>query len=435
MHAAVPATELATWRQELAPRYGARLVDEGDRRILVVRVPRAEPDPVNDVEAAVDFLDPQDVAAMTHCILIGESRIAQVYAGPLQDLMTERVALDRQEIADLRQRMPDELTHQLYRSERDPRRRWRLAIRIPVESVKDVQESHLNDIADAMGSQLEGPRVADVAAVYLIANQDHVRLEADHVIQEMRKAWQDEARRLRIAKERAEAEEAERRRKEAERRQLMRDLDRRMGEREQAKQQEREARLAAVEAARAKRVGTMSTGRGAIEQLASEAAPKPLLTQDAEIPSRMDRFRGTEPRGAAHEAVAAAIGTRDQVDRLQGRVDQLTSRAQELRPGESAKDAVARKLSILGYDVLMDPGGDLDIDLAAERAKAPSHLVVRVLERLDVQEADRLVKLAKSMDVDQILCVAEQADAEARRLLTASKVTWFRPRELSSLRL
>ena len=428
MHTAgVPAAELTAWRNELAPRYGAKLIDEGDRRILIVRVPRAEPDPVNDVEAAVEFLDPKDVQAMTHCILVGQERIAQVYAGPLQDLMQDRLRFDRQEVAALRQRLPDELTHQLYRSEQDPARRWRLAIWIPVDSVREVQEVHLTDVADALGSQLEGPRVDDVAAVYLIARQDDVRLEADHVIQELRRTWKDEARRMRIQRERAEAEEAERRRKEAERRALMRDLDRRMKERE------------AQKAPPTPRVGPMSTGRGAIQQLAEEAAPRPqpLASLDADITARKDPFRGSEPRGAAHEAVAAAIEHRKHhVDGLQDRVDSLTDRAQQIRPGEPVKDAVARKLSILGYDVLMEPETDMPIDLAAERAnEAPHHLVVRIVDRLTQAEAETLVRLGRELDVDQVLCVADQADDEARRTLAASKVTWFRPRELGTLRL
>ena len=137
MHSAVlPAQELATLRTELAPQYGARVVDEGDRKILLIRVPRKEPDPVNDVESAVDYLDPRDVQDITHCLLLGDQSVAQVYAGPLRDLMADRRVFDKQQVAEWRERMPGALTHQLYRSPADPRRRWRLAVRLPCASVK-----------------------------------------------------------------------------------------------------------------------------------------------------------------------------------------------------------------------------------------------------------------------------------------------------------
>lgn len=415
--AGVPATELASWRQQLAPRYGSRLVDEGDRRILVIRVPRAEPDPVNDVEDAIEHLDADEVSKMTHCILVGDLRSAQVYAGPLQDLMQERQRFDSQQIQQLRKRLPAELTHELYRAEGDPRRRWRLAIRIPCDSIKELETRHLDQIADDLGTQLEGPRMQEVAAVYILADKDHVRLEGDHVVQEMRKTWADEDRRRRLIREREEAEAKRQREKEAERRKLLRELEQRM-----------------KPAPQAPRVGPMSTGRSAIRQMADAAAP--LISVDASVSSSADPFRGHSPRGAAHQAVAAAVAKRDHtVDVLQDKVDGLTERASDLRPGEDVKDAVARKLSILGYDVLVDPDTDAPIDLAAERDRAPCHVVARVTERLTVADATALVELARTAPVDHVLCVADQVDDEARRRIAGSKVTWFRPRELRTLRL
>lgn len=225
----VPSDEVARIRTELSPQYGAKVHEAGPARVLLIRVPRGEPDPVNDVEEAVEFLQPGDVQDITHCLLIGDERVAQVYARPLVDLMQERIGFDRRQCAAWRERMPGRLGHAIYQSPEDPRRRWRLAVRLPVSSIKEMDEEMLEDLAEGLGPELETPRFKALVAVYLIAAEDDVRLEPDLFVKELLATWQDEERRRRVEADRAWQEEEERRRKERERAALLRDMEGRVG--------------------------------------------------------------------------------------------------------------------------------------------------------------------------------------------------------------
>ena len=441
MHSAVlPAQELATLRTELAPQYGARVVDEGDRKILLIRVPRKEPDPVNDVESAVDYLDPRDVQDITHCLLLGDQSVAQVYAGPLRDLMADRRVFDKQQVTEWRERLPGALTHQLYRSPADPRRRWRLAVRIPCASVKELEETHLEELADVIGSQLEGARFRELAAVYLIASQDDVRMEPDHFVQELVKTWKDEERRRRVEDERRSREEADRRRQETERRALLRDLDSRFKEKiaraPMRSRPETPMRRAASPAADLPMQTPRRVARAeeVLERLGDSDAPTgaPLLAMDADVDVR------PRPEGALGlDAIGEELDRHDAtVDRLQRKVDGLTRRAHEVRPGESVTKALTRKLNLLGFDVIETPDTPYAIDLAAERADAAPHRIVfHVTARIDAAAADELLRMARELKVDHVFGVADHIDDGAKQRLVASKVTWFRPRDLGSLRL
>ncbi len=228
--ALLPATDLVAIRTRLAEQYGSELYEaDDDRRILCIHVPRAEPDPVNDVEAAVEYLDPTDVGAATQVLLIGTQRMAQVYAEPLKQLVQERVRTDQRIADEWRQRLPGTLSHEFFKDPADPRRRSRLVVRLPVGSMAEVEDSLLEPLADELGPQVDTPRVKSLAAVYLISARDHVRLAPDVFIQELLRKWRDEDRRMRAQAARELEKQAERERKEIERRRLMADLDRTLG--------------------------------------------------------------------------------------------------------------------------------------------------------------------------------------------------------------
>src|ERR1051326_7492562 len=70
----LPQSELDRLKATLSPNYGGQVWEGGGARILVVCVPRPEPDLVNDIEAAVEYLGPADTQDLTAALLVGSER-------------------------------------------------------------------------------------------------------------------------------------------------------------------------------------------------------------------------------------------------------------------------------------------------------------------------------------------------------------------------
>ncbi len=563
--ALLPATDLVAIRTRLSDQYGSELYEaDDDRRILCVHVPRAEPDPVNDVEMAVEYLDPLDVESASQVLLIGTQHMAQVYAEPLKQMVADRVRDDHRIANDWRQRLPGTLSHEFFKDPADPRRRSRLVVRLPVESMADVEDSLLEPLADELGPQVDTPRVKGLVAVYLVASQDHVRLAPDLFIQELLRKWRDEDRRMRAQATRELAKQEERERKEIERRRLMAELDRTLGKRvatgplrshslsrspldrdplstlgressrslmasdlapgtrlsarppaddapagddestpvrhpgapshreplshthanavhsrpdaselalasrvrdvpfpeptppqsprKDAKAPQSEALLSTDEVIQVD--GDAPVGEStpiSPPSTSSEPAPAPKRRAnpiDAMLAARgKGRARGRATRDAAGPSSAeadappaerAVADHRNHMEAIKDRVDGLGKRASELhdRPG-GRLGRIAQHLMDCGFDVLVRPETPgVRIDLAAERPQgSPQRIVLRVEDTLDVAAADKGLELARTLDVDQVVMVAETAEPEAKRRLLATKVNWLTPEDLANARL
>lgn len=551
----VPADELSRARAELAPRYGSTVVDEEDKRILIIRVPHAQPDPVNDVELAVDFLQPGDVEEITHCLLIGDQAIAQVYARPLQDLMQERIREDREISALLRQRLAPGLSHELFQAPTDPRRRWRLGVRLPIQSIAELGEQVLDDVTDVLGPQLDTPRFKSLCAVYLLTETDDVRLEPDLFTQDIRNQWEDEDRKRRQELARVQAAEQARREQEEERQRIRDEMDRRLGVRgapslgRRTSWRERSElddvpglidraadhtvpaeppldlhELDAPDRLRDTRAPVIEAESTIVARPppAVPGGPWAASTDSVEAPDGIDTIDRPTPSAPDVDAARAAIRDLDAVtqappptpartpiveepaeeadldDHIEGlrrRVERVLdepsdwrarraarqrSRTTDLpprrrvpmpdpRPGETpwrdtdrdrrapmpdprpsdmpwrdsdrdrswsveARGDLARRLEAAGFDVLYDPPAGLGIDLAAERPDGhPQRMVIRCAPSLDTETARGLLKTARELDVDVVLCVCEKIIPEAERLLVATKVRAVRADAIDKL--
>ncbi len=182
----LPGAELERLKQSLARTYGSQVWEGSGERILVVRVPRPEPDIVNDIEAAVEHLSPPDAEGLTAALLVGDDKPLAVPTHPFQDLMTQRVRFDHAQCTQLRPRLRPG-THQAYRAPGDARKTLRLALRLGTPSVQDLGNEELDHWSATLGTDLEAGRLAGVRAVYLIADQDEVRLDADLFFQDLRR--------------------------------------------------------------------------------------------------------------------------------------------------------------------------------------------------------------------------------------------------------
>ncbi len=504
----IPPEEAARLRGSLAPEYGAEVWEGPERRVLVIRVPRADPDPVNDVEAAVEHLQPGDVEDLTHCLLMGDQRVAQVYVRPLHDLMKDRLAFDARQAAHWRQELPGQLGHALFQSPEDPRRRWRLAVRLPCASVAEVEEEHFDDLVEGIGPLLETPRFKQLVAVYFIAANDHLRLSAHVFLGEMGEKWVSEERIRRKEEEERKAEEADRsraaaekRRQEAERIALLKEVDRKMA-RYQAERavggpipdappepedrstrpdrllvDEQETTLVARPPERPKNPRGPWTVTD-VEQPEGPAHSADALLERAaadtiEVPKALLKDVPQELK-VSYDTDAAVADLMDKPGRLASRLEALRARvdnALENAPGPARTEPVRRSRSSIrresirdpvlprsrdvprpeprdpkgrlqarlessGYDVLSSPPiAGHQIDFAAERPSgSPQRVVARLVPRLDITVAKQLLKTARELEVDLVLCVAEHVDAEAQRLLVATKIKVARPADVAAYR-
>jgi hypothetical protein len=195
----LPQAELDRLRSTLAPHYGGQVWEGAGARILVVRVPRAEPDIVNDIEEAVEYLSPADTQDLTAALLVGQERTHAVPTQPFADLMTRRVQGDHQQCQELRRKIASDTGHLVYRHPADPKKVVRLAIRIPHESVQSLGDEDFARWSTDLGPSLQAGKFAGVRAVYLIASKDDVRLDGDLFFQDLRARVAEEKERRAMA--------------------------------------------------------------------------------------------------------------------------------------------------------------------------------------------------------------------------------------------
>lgn len=194
----LPGAELERLKATLARQYGAQAWEGAGERILIVRVPRGEPDIVNDLEAAVEHVAPADVGGITAALLVGDDKTLAVPVHPFTELMAQRVRFDHEQCTQLRSRLAP-ATHLLYKAPGDPRKVLRLGVRIPHPSVQEVDDADLDHWANTLGNDLEAGRLNGVRAVYLVADQDEVRLDSAVFFQDLRKHAADARARREMA--------------------------------------------------------------------------------------------------------------------------------------------------------------------------------------------------------------------------------------------
>lgn len=407
----IPAAELARLKETLHPEYGSQVHEglgpEGEpERILVVRVPRDDPDMVNDVEAAVEYLNPGDLAEATSCLLVGNHRTLQVATSPLRDLMAARVQFDRRQCHLLRgQLVPGE--HRLFKAPEDPRRLVRLAIRFQRARVADVTEEDLAAAARELGPKLSSPAFREVRSVYLVADKDDVRMDADLFFQDASARWGEESERRRLAEEVVARETSMRIKEESEK-----------------------ARRMALERPAASHRVAVAPLRTPAAHAAWDAPADPSR---AAMYAHLDALLGLQPGATA--APTAPTPTED----LPSAPPVATGAA---RPASAPAPAPPRSphiaplqaaLEAAGFDVLARPGPH-GIDVAAERATAfPNRVVAYCPDRLDVPLADRVLLAAKELQVDLALVVCAEADPEARKRFIATRARWVEPAGLADL--
>jgi hypothetical protein len=380
----VPEGELERMKQTLSPRYGSELWDPEGIRLLAVRVPRDEPDLVNDLESAVEYLAPGDVAAAAVTLFIGERRSHIVPTPTLKDLMAARVESDHAQAQRLRRELkPGE--HKVFTAPADARRLPRLALRIGCASVADMDEPDLAPFTRAIGAHAREDPYSRVAAVHLIADRDDVRIDGDLFFQDLAERWADESERHRLAG---------------------------------ALVGQQQTSPKATPAAGAPR---------------ERVAKAPLRGPDA-----VDWEAGPPEPSAPSTPGPAPEGMGEIFD-LDGPGPQSTPASPAPAASGAASPvlvALEKRLRQLGFETRIHPAGAHAIDLAAERAEGfPQRLIAFAPERLDRALAERVLAAAKALGAEQALVVCPEADVEARQRFIATRAKWLAPTEIQSLAL
>jgi hypothetical protein len=420
----VPAAELERMKQALSPRYGSELWDPEGQALLVVRVPRDEPDLVNDLEGAVDYLSPTDVAQAKVTLFVGHQRSHIVPTPTLQGLMEARTALDHAQ-ADAMRRALKPGEHRVFQAPGDPRRLHRLALRLSCAKVAEVTEAHLAPFVTALGPLLHAPPVSQVSAVQLVAERDDVRLDADLFFQDIEERWHEEQQRHSLAQALAAQQSAAAEAAAA----------------AQASKRETEAAPSAPSPLPRAPAASPVPPRTALAPLrhhgsspgweAGEPAPISPFSLPTPPADRMGEvFEVGDPLPMA-PTLAPAPGKAQPTSASPGFLGALTA-PQEAAAAVAALDA---RFQALGFTTLPRPGRH-GIDLAAERAGGfPNRVIVFAPASLDVATAERILTVARTVNADQALVVCAQAEPDARRRLIATKAKWLTAAEIPLLSL
>lgn len=153
------------------PPYEYTIVDTKDGKVLVIRSGRNVPDLINDLELLMEKLEEEDIKVAKYAILLGEEESTNVSLSILWSLLDRRRKNDTRIVTELRGKINRNFGYLLFRSENDPQRIYRLAIRVPY-SIVDVKEETLPLILN----DIEIPREGEI--VYIISDDGHLRLRA-----------------------------------------------------------------------------------------------------------------------------------------------------------------------------------------------------------------------------------------------------------------
>lgn len=181
--------ELAALRLRLRDAYAFELVARDDQRLLFLRSPRAEPDPVSDLEDCLERVPDWALADVTDVFLLGGTGSFHVGAKTLQPVLDRRRRIDDALLQHWRNELDTNYGLGLHRVTGDPQNLVRLGVRLPRPKVSDLTESDLVRIARAAGPLLESGEAATVRLAYLLAEEDHVRLLGDDFFNDAQPRW------------------------------------------------------------------------------------------------------------------------------------------------------------------------------------------------------------------------------------------------------
>lgn len=412
----LPRKELDELRADLARHYGDQVVETGGEPVLVVRVPHRVPDFLRDVEGAAETIPYRDLRGFRAVVLIGDDRDMGVSAEMLRALLEERERTERDWVAGHRVKLrPGTFT--VERLPADPQRRLGAVFRVDADSVQDLDESAFDDVAEALPEvKRASPGGVRPAFAFVVAHADHVRLPGARFFTELETKQKVRQREALEAKKRALEEKHEAALA------AMRRIEKRRAEATAARAADRAPSVPTRSPSTASpplRPSRGTGGRSADDILAEVRAE---LGKDTPVrpasttampppPADVAPPLSASPQPAAPEPATTAPSTPDPA------FDPAYRHPAAMGAIRHALDAAGYKIK----DELMVQG--VPITFAAARPEGyPSRVLVTFWGRLEPDDARRLIKLGRSIDVELLLAVAEDIPQETERVALATNL-------------
>jgi hypothetical protein len=359
-------------RGRLVHPFDHESLETDDGFLVFVRSPSDEPDPVADLERAVEEMPPWLEARVAGTWLLGSRRTVHVPGHPVNALLADRARIDRVQAEDLRARLREAYDALLYRGAGDPMRRLRLGVRLGKARVAQLDEADLDGLAYATGHMADEGKHRHVAAVLLVADEDHLRLRARDYFSDVTERWRGVRRR---------------------------------------------PQRGALRPARAQRTGPTATNGFPAPSLRVDPVGPPrrhavTVEPDLEIEVDVDAVEGHTPPDPSPV-----------LDRLDRKRLELGVRL------------AAKVLRLNGFRVLRDVyNGRALWHVAASRASTPPrHVAVRVLDSSSRRDVDQLILDARALGADVVIGLCSDPAPALVERTRGTRVRLMRPEETVEL--
>lgn len=185
----LPEETIQSLRAELTDHRGAVETADGSET-LVIRSPRDSPDIVADIEDAVVYLDADDALADT-VLLAGGSSVTKVDPKVLRRKLDDREDEDAKLVEQVRPLLEDPYDWTLFRggTRRDI---LRAAVQVPHLSATDLAGEDLPALKRNLAPLNGTPKGRELDVVYVLGDDDHVRLDAERFFGDLRAATEKE---------------------------------------------------------------------------------------------------------------------------------------------------------------------------------------------------------------------------------------------------
>lgn len=170
----VDAGTLSAARAELPREYGYRVVNQGGRKVILVRVPRAKPDYNYELALVAFYVTPDDVKDAKDVLMIGDEKTVRMEPLRLRDHVREQTREDKEVAPQLRTRLARDYGWTTFQSPHNNHHRA-LVFRMPLASVAEMTEAALLRARAAVAGELVA-LLRECHYVYLLSDSDFARV-------------------------------------------------------------------------------------------------------------------------------------------------------------------------------------------------------------------------------------------------------------------
>ena len=160
----------------------SRTVRTGGEWILAFKPFSHDSDVIKNLKVILADLDIEDIRYLNSLVLIGRKKSIEVDSNLVKDMVGDRTT-SLGIINGIKDELNPDFGYKLY--DRGPHRR--LAIRLPIQQIKDFKDEYTDRIKEAIqeDGNLTPDTIGDILSVYLIANETYVRLEPEMFFHEI----------------------------------------------------------------------------------------------------------------------------------------------------------------------------------------------------------------------------------------------------------